>query len=584
MLFNRLVWKFIVLWGALYAVGASLGVALVLRWQRDEIANHVRMLLHEMAATVAAEGFGGSIPQQEPSESLARLARPLRGRITWLSTAGKPLADSEDAPTRIPDQGSQPEMLSAQRRGWGWDVRPHAPSGEEWVSYALRVGAGDDARFIRVMLPWDPYRRQLDGLRTRLIGLVVAGGAIGVALIMTLAVPIGRRAAELTRGTLALAEGDFSVPIDTRGEDELGTLAKSFQFMRAELAVQMDRLRRNSDRLTVVLGTMSEGVVAIDNRGVVLFANHAARALLEFATPDPVGRPFLEAVRNRPVHEVIQEALTQSEPRKVELELGSATRRMVAIHVRRLPGSPSPGALLVLHDVTDLRRLENLRQEFVANVSHELKTPLTVIKAYAETLLEGAINDPAHNLSFLRQIAEQAERLHQLILDLLSVARIESGHERFEFEPVGVKKLVDACLARYAPAAEAKSVHLTQQAIEDGLEIFADEEGMREILDNLVDNAIKYTPQGGRVNVGWGADNGMVRIDISDTGIGIPHDQQSRIFERFYRVDKARSRELGGTGLGLSIVKHLVSAFGGSVSVQSEVNQGTTFTVRLPRA
>jgi two-component system phosphate regulon sensor histidine kinase PhoR len=368
------------------------------------------------------------------------------------------------------------------------------------------------------------------------------------------------------------------------GNDEIAVLSRNLNEMREALSAHIDRLQKNSDRLAIVLGTMSEGVVALDNRKHILFANSAARVLLDFATPDPVGRPLLEAVRNRTVQQAVESAFSTDEPTTLEVELSSTVRRIVSIQARRLPGTPSPGVLVVLHDVSDLRRLENLRQEFVANVSHELKTPLTIIKAFAETLLDGAISDQEHNVSFVRQISEQAERLHQLILDLLSVARIESGDERFELDAIPIHGLITACVQRYKPAADVKEVQLTANSSDDGLQVMADEEAIREILDNLIDNAIKYTPSGGNVTIECRSQQSMVQIDVSDTGIGIPADLQNRIFERFYRVDKARSRELGGTGLGLSIVKHLVAAMGGTVAVRSELNRGSTFTVCLPRA
>jgi two-component system phosphate regulon sensor histidine kinase PhoR len=242
-----------------------------------------------------------------------------------------------------------------------------------------------------------------------------------------------------------------------------------------------------------------------------------------------------------------------------------------------------------LHDTSELRRLERLRQEFVANVSHELKTPLSVIKACVETLLGGAVDDPEHRDSFLETIADQADRLHALILDLLSLARIESGQEGFEFQAVPLAPLLAACLGRHAARAQAnnqrlESVMLPSPDQEDTLAVWADEEAVSLILENLVDNALKYTPPGGSIRVTGQAVEGQVELQVEDTGIGIPSADLPHLFERFFRVDKARSRQLGGTGLGLSIVKHLVQALRGSVRVTSQVGQGTTFTVRLPRA
>ncbi len=222
-----------------------------------------------------------------------------------------------------------------------------------------------------------------------------------------------------------------------------------------------------------------------------------------------------------------------------------------------------------------------MRRDFVANVSHELKTPLAGIKAYAETLREGAIHDQEHNIDFLRRIESQAERLEQLILDMLSLARVESGEQPFEMENIDVRTTVSDCLKRHAALAEAKHISLQVEPPESPLAVRADREGLRQILDNLLDNAIKYTPQAGRVTIRWRRDDELAVFEVEDTGIGIATSEQQRVFERFYRVDRARSRELGGTGLGLSIVKHLAQAFGGGVSLRSRPGHGSVFIVRL---
>jgi two-component system phosphate regulon sensor histidine kinase PhoR len=239
----------------------------------------------------------------------------------------------------------------------------------------------------------------------------------------------------------------------------------------------------------------------------------------------------------------------------------------------------------VVHDTSDLRRLERLRQDFVANVSHELKTPLSVITACIETLVDGAAEDPGARSLFLQRIAEQTDRLNTLILDLLSLARIESGIELFAFKEVPVAAAINACIERHRTRAESRKQILTSsRADADELAVWADEEALDNILDNLVDNALKYTPEGGQVSVHWGNRDDQVCIEVIDTGIGIPSSDLSRIFERFYRVDKARSRELGGTGLGLSIVKHLTQAMQGTVQATSTLGRGSTFRVCLPRA
>jgi len=325
---------------------------------------------------------------------------------------------------------------------------------------------------------------------------------------------------------------------------------------------------------------MIEGVVAIDPRERVLFANAAARYMLDLSSNDIAGRPIWGLVRNQQIAEVTRNALAGRPNETAELELRRA-QTIVALMASRLPGDPCPGVVLVLHDVTGLRRLERLRHEFVSNVSHELKTPLASIQAYTETLLDGAVDDPKHNRQFLQRIEEQAERLHKLILDLLRLARIESGRDVFEVVAVPLGRAVRNCMESHEAVARSKRIRLELEPGHESIRVKADAEGLRTLLDNLVDNAIKYTPNGGVVTVGWSSRDDQAWIRVKDTGVGIESHHLDRIFERFYRVDKARSREMGGTGLGLAIVKHLVQVFGGQISVASRPGEGSEFTVRL---
>ncbi len=365
--------------------------------------------------------------------------------------------------------------------------------------------------------------------------------------------------------------------------DEVGALSGAFDQMQRDLARRLEQIEDNHERLQTVLSSMAEGVLAVGPDNTILLANEAARQLLDFATPQPQGRSLLEVTRARPVYDALARALASQAPVVREFEAPGAVRRTLSLRATRLPGEPCAGVVMVLHDMTELRRLESLRRELVANVSHELKTPLAAIKGYAETLRLGAINDPEHNLHFIRRIEEQTDRLHQLILDILQIARVESGEQSFEFVDFSVAELIRESAEQFAEAAAAKRVELYAELPTGPLAAYADEEGARTILSNLLDNAIKYTPVGGRVTIRASAVAGAVTFEVADTGIGIAEKDLARIFERFYCVDKAHSRQLGGTGLGLSIVKHLAQAMGGNVSVESQPGQGSMFRVELPR-
>jgi two-component system phosphate regulon sensor histidine kinase PhoR len=436
-------------------------------------------------------------------------------------------------------------------------------------------------------------------IRSWMVLLIGGAAAAAVPVSFVLSARLARNLGRPLRALIGVAdklgEGNSGQRVFSEGKDEIGELVSAFNRMSDELDARIARLEEDRQQLRTILSGMVEGVVALDSNQRILYANERATQLLglpPLLSPlsggrgeGGVGRRLWEVVRQRPLLDVVQRALDSSEPQREELGWSGLNMRSLTVHAARLPGMPPRGAVLVLHDTTDLRRLERLRQEFVANVSHELKTPLSIIKACVETLIDGAVDDPQHRRSFLEQLDSQSNRLHALILDLLSLARIESGEELFEFQPLAVSEIVQSCLERHCPRAESKEqiLEMVPAAGDEALAVWADEEALEQILDNLLDNAVKYTPQGGRVCVRWRREGEQVCLEVADTGIGIPESDLPRIFERFYRVDKARSRELGGTGLGLSIVKHLAQAMHGSVHAASRAGQGTTFTICLPQ-
>jgi two-component system phosphate regulon sensor histidine kinase PhoR len=421
--------------------------------------------------------------------------------------------------------------------------------------------------------------RPLVWMTTGLTALAALGIAVSLARRTT------RALQELHEGAERIASGDYGHKVYVSGRGEIAALALAFNYMSQRLAAQFAQLEEDRQQLRAILSGMVEGVVALDADQRILFSNDRAGELLDFSAPAVIGRRLWEVVRQRALQTIVRRALAEVTPAQEEITWNSPAARNLTVHAARLQGASGHGVVLVLHDTTELRRLENLRQEFVANVSHELKTPLSVIQASVETLIDGAMDDREHRGAFLERINDQAGRLHHLIVDLLSLARIEARAEVFSFEPVALADAVDACLERHRARAMSRQQLLESNgtAAERSV-VWADEEALAQILDNLVDNALKYTPPGGRIGVRWYSEDSQVALEVADTGIGIPERDLPRIFERFYRVDKARSRQLGGTGLGLSIVKHLVQAMHGTVTAASELGKGTTFVIRLPRA
>ena len=453
--------------------------------------------------------------------------------------------------------------------------------------YAVRVERdGEPVGVVRAALPTEPIAAELAGLQRWIwtIGVLLSIAAVGVAYWVAARLTDPLRALAAAADAIAAGQHDFRLPAASGGDDELSKLAAALNDVGRRLAQREGQLRSTSQTQATVLEAMTESVIAVDRLEKILFANASAARALGFDAARVEGHPLLEAVRSHELRAVVQQALRTRKPGSGEINWRGKTQRIFDILATPLPGDPLPGVVVVLRDVSEVKRLEQMRQQFIANVSHELKTPLSSIKAYTETLLGGALKDPVHGQRFLERIDEQANRLHQLIMDMLSLARIESSQAPLELANLPLGRVAQRIVADYERQAATKQVTIENTIAGFSITVRADEEALRQILSNLIDNAVKYTPPGGRVTISGRVDGSVVLGEVADTGPGIAPEHQSRVFERFYRVDKARSRELGGTGLGLSIVKHLTQAMGGSVEVKSQVGQGSTFTVRLPAA
>lgn len=415
------------------------------------------------------------------------------------------------------------------------------------------------------------------GLRTfwisAAIGLLVAFGfAVGRRRALRETSPPVADAARLLSGTSAASPASL--------EPSLADVTDGARHSQARIEALLQRqaeLSRSAALLETVLGTMIEGVIVVDGAEQLVYANPAARRLLEIPEGTRLNRPLLEVVRSPGIETALKETLRTQRVHRSELDL---RRKERAVTVTASPLAGSPGVVLVLHDVTELRRLERLRREFVSNVSHELKTPLTHIQAYADTLADGALDDPQHGRTFLARIIEQAERLQTLISDLLQLSRLESQQEPPELVAVSLSAAAARCVDEHQAAAAGKGLGLCLEC-RDEVAVLADPAGLQQILENLLDNALKYTPQGGQVAAAVYEADGYGVLEVADTGIGIPREEQARVFERFYRVDRARSRAVGGTGLGLAIVKHLVQQYQGRIELFSELGRGSRFVVHL---
>ena len=396
---------------------------------------------------------------------------------------------------------------------------------------------------------------------------------------------LSSRIERLNQFSRRVAGGDFRVlPVD-RSRDELAELAGTLNETATRLNQTIRTLTEERNQSSAILGSMVEGVVVIGRDQRVTFCNAAFRKALAIENSPWEGRPSVEVIRHADLLEVIHQTLSGIETVRSEVVVGSLRTKSFAVSSAPVKSSgATEGAVLVLHDVSELRRLERARRDFVANVSHEFKTPLTAIRGFAETLLSGALEDKQNRRRFLEIIRDHTERLTLLTDDLLKLARAEAGKLTLDWHPVAVSEFVEPCLETTRMAAHPKQLRLKAE-YSPGLPLVrGDPSLLREILQNLLDNAVRYSQSGGLITVRAAPCDSEVVISVADSGIGIPKAEQDRIFERFYRVDSARSREMGGTGLGLSIAKHLVEAHGGRIEVESEVGRGSTFSVFLPQA
>jgi len=540
------------------------------RMLRTRLEDEAARELEREARYLAAAAAGKSTVQLD---SLVHALFASTGRrLTIIAHDGRVIADSDFPPDQLAtleNHASRPEVHEALEGRTGTDSRLSVSTGRREMKVAVPFGHD----VARVSAPLT----QVDELVDRAQGAVALGAIVAVlgagVLAFGFAVNVTRPLVRLRDAAQAITRGE-DPHLDVRGRHEVGDLARAIRTMDETLGARLSELERERSEMAALIASMVEGVVACDARGAVTTMNPAARVLLGAdadAAPPPIG----ELLLSRQAREVVEDALAGRMSAGVDAEIGNR-----AVLLTGHPLAPG-GAVFVLHDVTDLKRLETVRRDFVANVSHELKTPLTVVRGYAETL-QSDDPPPPMRRQFVDAIVANARRMQQLVDDLLDLSRIESGNWRPEPQAVALEPLARDVWAQVAAGPRGEGRELVVECGPGADTVRADPVALRQVLTNVLDNAVRHTPTGGRVTVRCAHEAGGTRLDLSDTGPGIPSEHLPRIFERFYRVDPARSRELGGTGLGLSIVKHLVEAHGGRVEARSQLGAGTTITAVFP--
>lgn len=522
---------------------------------------------------LALEYLAGPMVERGSLDELNALARKVESdiqvRVTVIDPAGRVLADSEHRPATMENHLDRPEVKAALSGAEGSAIRYSITLGHDLLYVALPMKSAGGTAVIRMSVPVeniDPLLRKVKKHTFEIAAMIICSSLL-VALFFAHVISTPVR--ELSRASKRIAGGDFSVRVKLQGADEIRELAGSFNDMAEKLQKSFFELSKGKEELEGIISSMAEELFVVDEDGRIVLANRSARALT--GAGDPTGRHYWELIRSPKLNALADRG--KAGPVADELELGGLTYlcSVTPLRVRM-------ARIILLHDITGMKRLEQIKKDLVVNVSHELRTPLTAIKGFTETLLEESAGS---GREYLEIIKRHTDRLMNLIGDLLDLSELEDREPRLSFESVDLAALLETVLATFGPRIREKGLEVRVETAAPGLLVRGDPFRLEQLFSNLVDNAVKYTERGS-ITVSLGRSGGSATVRVADTGIGIPKEHLERIFERFYVVDKSRSRRLGGTGLGLSIVKHIAGLHNGAVTVSSTPSGGTAFTVTLP--
>ncbi len=518
------------------------------------------------------------------------LGRRSNLRVTVIRADGVVIGDSDvDLPglAALDNHRDRPEVAAALRGERGQATRWSATLRRRLIYAAIPLRPGGESKPIVAVLRVADSLDRLDAAVAKFHRAMVVGAllALGVAFVMaTFAAHLMSRALRgITSAARRMSSGDLGARIRQGGDDEIGELGRTLDGLAENLSQSLAALRGERDLLGRMLESMQEGVLVLDRDLRILLINRALREMLLLGA-DVVGRLPIETIRNAELQSVLDSSASQGKPASGEVEIAGLGPRRFMVHSTPLGGEPR-GLVAVFVDVTEIRKLETMRKDFVANVSHELRTPIAAVRSAAETARRAIERDPEAAVRFVDMIERNALRLQELVEDLLELSRIESKQFRPQSEPVNIADLADQVLALFRDAGEKKRLTMALVSPQGQAPIArADRRALEQILTNLIENAVKYCRENVSVTVRIVEREGVFRVSVEDTGPGIEPKHLPRLFERFYRADKGRSRDMGGTGLGLSIVKHLVETMGGNVSVESTPGRGTTFSFTVPAA
>lgn len=544
------------------------------------------LLSRESKLVAQAVRFPSVFSNQATLEDRVKQVAPTEDvRLTVIDEKGQVLFDNSSHADEMENHFNRPEFMAALKGQTGISRRYSETLRYDMMYVAVPVEQGSKiVGAVRSAMSMKDITDTIHNMWYSLLTGLLVTLVVGSIVVSRISFSIIRPIEEITRVARNITQRQYESRVRIKAKDEIGQLAGAINFMASSLEQQMYEISENQQRLSGVLTNMTSGVIFISEQRRIMLVNPAVEKLLGTPGHEIVGKLHIEAGKSFGLSQYIDRCLDKSEKFRQEVHIYYPQERVLDVNFAPYINfkGEARGVVVVLHDITEIRRLEKMRSDFVANVSHELRTPITSIKGFTETLLEGAMQDEETCRNFLQIISDESERLYRMIRDILDLSKIEQKRIPLQVSRIHLQDMISSAVAIMNDQAQRKELTITLPLPQPEIYLMTDRDCLQQIILNLLTNAIAYTPEGGAITIRTEKEDQIVKIQVIDTGIGIPEKDLTRIFERFYRVDKARSRDSGGTGLGLAIVKHLVDNLHGHIRVDSIEGKGTTFTVTIP--
>ena len=584
-MFHSIKWRIIFWFVLLIAVSMTVfGLLLTSSVQNTQLASLAKQLENEarIVSEICLPYFNGTDDTASLDGLVKTLGMDIEERITVIAVDGTVLGDSNENPAVMENHSNRLEVREAMASGYGESVRYSTTLNKKMMYVAVLITDGQDVYGItRTALPVTQVDKLVSSIRNNVILATAITAALIIIAILVITPVTTRPLTEITKASRRIANGDFNYRITAGGDDESGQLARAFNEMSLKIKNMIDEINADRAQLSTILENMTDGIIMTDPEGDITMINTSGIRILNASGREIFGKSVIEAFRDHQLNEILKQCLRTGKQQTTQFESGALKKFIQAVAVP-IRDDQLSGALILLQDLTELRSLQTTRRELIGNISHEFRTPLAGIKAMTQTLQDGAIDERDTANDFLGRIETEVDRLTQMVSELTELSRIESGRAELKCEIVDINKLIMDVLEQIRPLADRQNLALKSEFKEEQLLVKADKERIRQVIINLVHNAIKFSRPGETITALTKEKAGMAAITIADQGIGIPKDDLSHIFVRFYKADKSRSGQ--GSGMGLAIAKHLVQAHGGNISAASEEGKGTAITFTLPLA